>query len=49
MRNEAVANVVQDLWKKAIKQQILLIRMDKENQRILGGWISLPESFVSRT
>merc|ERR1719193_1056504 len=24
-----------DLWRKAIKQQILLLRMDKENQRII--------------
>lgn len=26
------------LWKKAIHQQILLIRMEKENQRLEGWW-----------
>ena len=29
----------QDLWRKAIKQQILLLRMDKENQRIVGRYL----------
>jgi TBC1 domain-containing protein 4 len=26
-----------DLWKKAIRQQILLVRMEKENKRLRGG------------
>ena len=25
-----------DLWRKAIRQQVLLCRMERENQRILG-------------
>ena len=29
----------QDLWRKAIKQQILLLRMEKENQRIVGRYL----------
>lgn len=26
------------LWKKAIKQQVVLIRMEKENKRLKGTW-----------
>lgn len=32
------------LWKTAIKQQILLIQMEKENKRLRGKFISCHES-----
>ena len=38
---------MQDLWRKAIKQQILLLRMDKENQRIIGRCLGFLFSLVA--
>ena len=38
INNNWITSCPQDLWRKAIKQQILLIRMERENRRILGLW-----------
>jgi hypothetical protein len=35
------------LWKKAINQQLLLIRMEKENARLRGSHPSIPSIFVN--
>lgn len=37
-RPKRTATEYRALWKNAIRQQILLLRMEKENQRLEGEW-----------